>query len=97
MISVFGIADAVKNDFSVVGRLAEKDGAIFLGNFRLVNFAYFLHEYYFPQHDEICRKQGEVILKWLETRNSEKLQQSNLELEKYQRELNEYQQKFWPR
>ena len=92
-----GIAEAVKDDFSIVCRLAEKDDAIFLGNFRLVNFAYFLHEYYFPQHDEICRKQGEVILKWLETRNSEKLQQSNLELEKYQRELNEYQQKFWPR
>lgn len=90
-----GIADAEKNDFSVVGRLAEKDGAIFLGNFRLVNFAYFLHEFYFPRHDEICRRQGETILKWLETREAEKLRDTKQELEKQQQELNEYQQKFW--
>ncbi len=93
-----GIADAIKTDFSVVGRLAEGNDAIFLGNFRLVNFTYFLNEYYFPKHDEFCRKQGEVILKGLEAKDAgtpERLTQVNRELAELQRQLDEFREKFW--
>ena len=32
------------------------------GNPRLVSFAYFLNREYFPEHDELCAAEGEIMI-----------------------------------
>lgn len=34
----------------------------FYGPQRLVQYAAFLHRFYFPRHDDICREEGRLLL-----------------------------------
>lgn len=63
------IAEAVKNcrSVAVVGKHGEKgEKPLIVGDDRLVRFCYFLSKAYYPAHDEICRQQGELMLKVLD-------------------------------
>jgi len=58
------------------------------GPFDLVEYAFFLHREFFPLHDQICAKEGELYVRILD---GEEVDQQ--ELEKLKAELNELYEK----
>ncbi len=62
-LSLKAIAGAVKSGNSVTVHNLDPKNPIVLGPWRQAKYTYFLLENYFPAHDEICRKQGELLLK----------------------------------
>lgn len=61
-LSVNAVADAVKTGNSVTVYAADVKNPLVLGPWRQARYAYFLLDNYYPEHDEICRKQGELLL-----------------------------------
>jgi len=60
------------------------------GPFDLVEYAFFLHREFFPLHDKICAREGELYMRVLDGEEVD-LQ----ELEKLKTELNELYEKTW--
>jgi len=60
------------------------------GSFDLVEYAFFLHREFFPLHDKICAKEGELYMRSL---NGEELY--HRELERLKVELNKLYEKTW--
>ncbi len=50
-----------------------KDNPIIYGKRRFIKFAYFLLETYFPIHDELCKKEGDIIEKIVTNGKSDEL------------------------
>lgn len=61
-LSVKAIAEAVKNGRSISAHVQNLKDPILIGSDRLARYAYFLNAQYYPEHDEICKKQGELLL-----------------------------------
>ena len=54
---------AVKNLRTLAVRHPDQPTYMCFGPSRLMKFAHFLDKYYWPEHDRLCRKQGELLLK----------------------------------
>ncbi len=60
-----GIADGIRDCRSVAVLTLPGQDPLLAGPFRLVKFAYFLLRTFYPVHDELCRIEGELMLRIL--------------------------------
>lgn len=58
------VKEAVCNLYSVAGEELSGKGARFTGPFRLVKYAHFLADNYFPLRDRLCAASGEMMLSY---------------------------------
>lgn len=87
------VCNAVKNRMSVatVGKYDPKTDTkpLHIGRERLVRYAYFLTRNYYPGRDDLCRQQGELMLKVLDgdtaTETADKITQLRANLNSYDR------------
>ncbi len=56
------ICRAIRGCRSVAGEFISGEFPHIYGNPRLVSFAYFLNREYFPEHDELCAAEGEIMI-----------------------------------
>ena len=61
--SLADFVDAVKNLRTLAVRHPDAPTYMCFGPSRLMKFEQFLGKYYWPEHDKLCRKQGELLLK----------------------------------
>ena len=59
------IAAAIRDDRSVAVHCPPGNFPLVVGSFRLTRFAYFLLREVYPAHDELCRVEGEIMLRAL--------------------------------
>lgn len=59
-----GVIDAIKNCYSVAVTHLSNQNMHIHGDFRLVKYAFFLAENYFPMHDEMCAEEGYLMYKY---------------------------------
>ena len=64
-LSFDSLAAAIRDDRSVAVHCPPGNFPLIAGPFRLTRFAYFLLREVYPAHDELCRAEGEVILRAL--------------------------------
>ena len=64
-LSFESIAAAIRNDRSVAVHCPPGNFPLVVGPFRLTRFAYFLLREVYPAHDELCRVEGEIMLRAL--------------------------------
>jgi len=62
-LSFEAIAEAIRADRSVAVHCPPGNFPLAVGPFRLVKFAYFLLREVYPAHDELCRVEGEIMLR----------------------------------
>ncbi len=55
------IVCAIKDGFSVAIECYKDNNLHVYGNHRLVSYSIFLHKYYLPLHDELCREEGRLM------------------------------------
>ena len=55
------IISSIKDFYSVAVSVTKSKDKTFIGSFRLVKYAGFLYDNYFPIHDEICREEGRLM------------------------------------
>ena len=60
------VAAGLRAGRSVACIHAQNHPAQIYGDSRLVNYAYFLEREYFPEHNAMCRKDGEALLSALQ-------------------------------
>ncbi len=59
------IAEAIRSDRSIAVHALPGEHPIVAGPYRLCKYTYFLLREYFPNHDELCRVEGEILLRYL--------------------------------
>ena len=64
-LSFESIAAAIRDDRSVAVHCPPGNFPLVVGPFRLTRFAYFLLREVYPAHDELCRVEGEIMLRAL--------------------------------
>ena len=64
-LSFESIAAAIRSDRSVAVHCPPGNFPLVVGSFRLTRFAYFLLREVYPAHDELCRVEGEIMLRAL--------------------------------
>lgn len=64
-LSFASIAAAIRDDRGVAVHCPPGNFPLAVGPFRLVRFAYFLLREVYPAHDELCRAEGEIMLRAL--------------------------------
>ena len=64
-LSFESIAKAIRDDRSVAVHCPPGNFPLVVGPFRLTRFAYFLLREVYPAHDELCRAEGEIMLRAL--------------------------------
>ena len=64
-LSFESIAAAIRDDRSVAVHCPPGHFPLVVGSFRLTRFAYFLLREVYPAHDELCRVEGEIMLRAL--------------------------------
>ena len=62
-LSFESIAAAIRSDRSVAVHCPPGNFPLVVGSFRLTRFAYFLLREVYPAHDELCRVEGEIMLR----------------------------------
>lgn len=55
------VLQAIKSGYSVAVLQYPKESARFYGEYRLVSYISFLHDEYFPLHDELCAEEGRLM------------------------------------
>ena len=64
-LSFDSIAEAIRSDRSVAVHCPPGNFPLVVGPFRLTRFAYYLLREVYPFHDELCRAEGEIMLRSL--------------------------------
>ena len=64
-LSFDALATAIRDDRSVAVHCPPGNFPLVVGPFRLTRFAYFLLRELYPAHDELCRIEGEIMLRAL--------------------------------
>jgi len=59
------LANGIRTKHSLAIEHVENEFPRVIGSFRLVKFAYFLIREFYPVHDKLCKKEGEIILSHL--------------------------------
>ncbi len=67
-----GVISAVKNRYSVAVTHLPGETRHIYGEFRLVKYAHFLAEHYFPAHDELCAEEGYLMYRYWSEGNDAK-------------------------
>lgn len=56
-----GVQEAIRNGKTVACRARDAEHPFFWGDFRLVRYAGFLYREFFPEHDEYCAVEGQLM------------------------------------
>ena len=56
------IAEGIRSGHSVAGQFYDGEGPVLFGDYRLVDFAYFLCREFYPEHDEESKLLGSVLM-----------------------------------
>ena len=87
--SLESIAAAVKDHRSVGVQTCEGVTPLCYGSFRYVKYVYFLLKNYLPVHDELCRRQGELLLR------DHELKTSARDVAELTRAIDALREQFW--